>query len=63
MPGPPIQYFIVLMLENRSFDHMLGYLRAPDYQIDGLKGDGKRGHIRSTPQAKGECRLSQARSF
>ncbi|MDQ2777354.1 MAG: hypothetical protein M3Y57_20915 [Acidobacteriota bacterium] len=36
MAGPPIKYFIVLMLENRSFDHMLGYLKAPDYQIEGL---------------------------
>jgi phospholipase C len=26
------------MLENRSFDHMLGNLRAPDYRIDGLTG-------------------------
>jgi phospholipase C len=24
------------MLENRSFDHMLGWLQSPEYQIDGL---------------------------
>ena len=24
-----IQHLVVLMLENRSFDHMLGYLRHP----------------------------------
>jgi phospholipase C len=32
---------IVLMLENRSFDHMLGFLSAPDYQIGGLTGTKK----------------------
>ena len=36
---PPIKYFIVLMLENRSFDHMLGFLKSPDYAIDGLAGN------------------------
>jgi Phosphoesterase family len=34
-----IQHLVVLMLENRSFDHMLGYLRSPGYAIDGLTGD------------------------
>lgn len=27
------------MLENRSFDHMLGFMRSDAYPIDGLKGD------------------------
>jgi len=26
------------MLENRSFDHMLGFLQSPEYPIDGLTG-------------------------
>jgi phospholipase C len=26
------------MLENRSFDHMLGFLKSPSYPIDGLSG-------------------------
>ena len=34
-----INHFVVLMLENRSFDHMLGYLRSPAYPIAGLTGD------------------------
>lgn len=29
---------VVLMLENRSFDHMLGFLQSDDYRIDGLNG-------------------------
>jgi len=33
-----IQNLVVLMLENRSFDHMLGFMRSPDYPIDGLTG-------------------------
>jgi phospholipase C len=35
----PFQHIVVLMMENRSFDHMLGYLKAADYAIDGLDGD------------------------
>src|SRR5579871_822393 len=33
-----IKHFVVLMLENRSFDHMLGFLKSPSYPIDGLTG-------------------------
>jgi len=33
-PDPRIKHVIVLMLENRSFDHMLGYSRIPG--IDGV---------------------------
>jgi phospholipase C len=35
---PEIKHLVVLMLENRSFDHMLGWLQGPNYQIDGLDG-------------------------
>lgn len=34
-----IDHFIVLMLENRSFDHLLGFMRTPEYPIDGLRGN------------------------
>src|SRR3954447_7794909 len=30
-----IRHLVVLMLENRSFDHMLGYLKAAGMDIDG----------------------------
>jgi phospholipase C len=33
-----IEHVIVLMMENRSFDHMLGWLQQPGYDIDGLTG-------------------------
>ena len=37
---PPIDHVVVLVLENRSFDHMLGLLDHPDPSYDGLKHDG-----------------------
>jgi phospholipase C len=36
---PPIKYVIGLMLENRSFDHLLGFLKCEDPRINGLTGD------------------------
>lgn len=33
-----IDHVIVLCLENRSFDHMLGYLQHPDQRFEGLLG-------------------------
>jgi phospholipase C len=34
----PIDHFIVLMLENRPFDHMCGWLKRENPDIDGLTG-------------------------
>ncbi|HET9342906.1 MAG TPA: alkaline phosphatase family protein [Candidatus Eremiobacteraceae bacterium] len=31
-----IETIVVLMLENRSFDHFFGYLQGPGYDVDGL---------------------------
>ena len=36
--GYPIEHFVVLMFENRSFDHMLGFLKRLNPNIDGLNG-------------------------
>jgi phospholipase C len=33
-----IRHLIVLMLENRSFDHMIGFMKTAAYPIDGLSG-------------------------
>src|SRR6185312_3592728 len=33
-----IKHIVVLMLENRSFDHLLGWLQSDQYQIDGVDG-------------------------
>lgn len=34
-----LKHIVVLMMENRSFDHMLGSLKAINPRIDGLTGD------------------------
>src|SRR5258707_10558767 len=34
-----IQHLVVLMLENRSFDHMLGFMKRDNPAINGLNGD------------------------
>jgi len=34
-----LQHIVVLMMENRSFDHMLGGLKAQDPRINGLTGN------------------------
>ena len=33
-----LKHIVVLMMENRSFDHMLGSLKAANPQIDGVDG-------------------------
>jgi phospholipase C len=33
-----IETIVVLMLENGSFDHKLGFLKSPSYPIEGLDG-------------------------
>ena len=34
-----LKHIVVLMMENRSFDHMLGALKNVDPRINGLSGD------------------------
>src|ERR1700733_9918310 len=34
-----LKHIVVLMMENRSFDHMLGGLKALDKRINGLAGN------------------------
>ncbi|HVT98114.1 MAG TPA: alkaline phosphatase family protein [Acidobacteriaceae bacterium] len=39
LPGiQQLKHIVVLMMENRSFDHMLGALKAENAKIDGLDG-------------------------
>ena len=37
MATPLFQHLVVLMLENRSFDHMLGFLTEPGVRYRGVK--------------------------
>jgi phospholipase C len=51
-----IDHLVVLMLENRSFDHMLGFLKSSDYPINGLDGSeanpGPTEPVRVNPNAR-----------
>lgn len=38
VPPGPIKHFIVLMMENRAFDHMLGWMSEKNPEIVGLNG-------------------------
>jgi phospholipase C len=42
-----LKHIVVLMMENRSFDHMLGSLKAVNQQIDGVDG------TQSNPDSQG----------
>ena len=51
-----IEHIVVLMLENRSFDHMLGYLSLPPAlggkgrtDVDGLKGTETNKNAKGVP--------------
>ncbi|MBV9929003.1 MAG: alkaline phosphatase family protein [Acidobacteria bacterium] len=44
-----IEHLVVLMMENRSFDHMLGFLKSPDWPIDGLTGAETNPDINGVP--------------
>ncbi len=48
-----LKHIVVLMMENRSFDHMLGGLKAKDPRINGLTG------TESNPDTTGEPALVQ----
>jgi phospholipase C len=36
MAMPQLNHIVVLMLENRAFDHMVGYMQSAAYRIDGI---------------------------
>jgi phospholipase C len=44
-----LKHIVVLMMENRSFDHMLGALKATDPRIDGV--DGTQSNLDTTGRA------------
>ena len=57
-----LKHIVVLMMENRSFDHMLGALKATDPRIDGLTGtefnpDSNGVQAKVLPQAQFQSQL------
>lgn len=69
----PIKHVVVMMLENRAFDHLLGYYgRDVDKRVDGLTGhecnqidlsDPSAGKICVNDQAKDVCPYDPNHSF
>ena len=60
-----LRHIVVLMMENRSFDHMLGALKANDPRIDGLTGnesnpDRTGAMVKVQPQAEFQSRRDAA---
>jgi phospholipase C len=56
-----LKHIVVLMMENRSFDHMLGALKAEDARIEGLSGtefnlgtDGKPAPVKPAAAFQGQ---------
>jgi phospholipase C len=45
---PQIKHLVVLMMENRSFDHMLGFLQSDTFKIEGIASGA------SNPPATGD---------
>jgi phospholipase C len=57
MPMPLIKHIVVLMLENRSFDHMVGYMQSATYPIDGIDA----AHPPTNPMSPNDPRPSRPR--
>ncbi len=61
-PFRGIKRFVVLMLENRSFDHLLGYLKAVNPKVMGLTGNEFNQKDPNSP-ADPKIKVSRASSF
>ena len=54
-----LKHIVVIMMENRSFDHMLGALKKVDPRINGLTGTETNPDTTNEPARKsptGSCR-------
>lgn len=49
--GHNIKHVVVLMMENRSFDHMLGYLKFDRPEVNGLNGTERNFYNTSDPHS------------
>lgn len=38
IPSGPVKHFVALMMENRAYDHMLGFLDLENEEVQGLTG-------------------------
>src|SRR5260221_8818277 len=44
-----LKHIVVLMMENRSFDHMLGAMKQTDARVNGLNGDETNPDVNGNP--------------
>jgi phospholipase C len=58
-----IQHFVVLMLENRSFDHLFGALSNVDPRVAGLTGNESNYDVPNAPQPTQERKVYPADRF
>jgi phospholipase C len=63
----PIEHIVVVMLEDRSFDKMVGTLYAdgssPSQLLPAGSANGSAGYISGSPEGKGPGRLTEQRSI
>lgn len=50
-PDPRIKHVVVVMMENRAFDHMVGFLKRVNPEINGLNGDESNPRNASDPNS------------
>jgi len=69
-PPKQIKHLVVVMLEERSFDHMLGGLKSVNSRVDGLAGnesnpdaDGNAVRVQPLAQFQGALKPNPDRSF
>ena len=65
-----IKHLVVLMMENRSLDHMLGYMKSGVYPIDGLDGTqsnsdstGETVHVNNQARYSGDLGVDPRHDF
>jgi len=52
VPAGPVKHYVVLMMENRAYDHMLGYFHLDGEHLNGLTGSESNPWNPSDPNGK-----------
>ncbi len=61
MASDPIEHVVVLMMENRSFDHMLGYMKQVNAGIEGIDTKNPLCNSDLKPGSPSICQTASAR--
>ena len=60
--GGPIKTVVVVVMENRSFDHMLGWMKRLNPEIDGVTG-GEWNPVNTTDPAAGRVYFGEGAQY